>query len=149
MPESARYQRSPLANAETIVPVGLHVAPDGSLVFDPPDEELLNDLRLLIAVFAAQYPSGSAAGNRFRRTVLPLAAQKAVMSEVIEALLAQMGSPDGGDRYSAATMLASAFDRFPQFADFLDLATGCGDPNVDPAHRDHLLSRELGGGPVA
>lgn len=139
-----RYQRSPLADATNMVPVGVHLSSDGAVVFDPPDEELMQDLREMIAVFRELFPTqnDTTAFMRVKANIKDLASQRDSMAEVLMAILIQMGAPDGGEPHELPKMLASAFDRFPQFVDFLELAAGCGDLAVDPEHPDHPLAKQ-------
>lgn len=144
MSDARTYVRPLLAPATNIVPVGIHSAPDGTLAFDSPDEALLEDLRTMIAAFVGHRSAdGDAeAASLLRGAIGDLGAQRDRMTAIVAGLLEQMGSPDGGTPYQASNMLASAFDRFPMFTDFLGLAAGCGDPAVDPLHEDAKLAQE-------
>ena len=136
------YARPALADATTTIPIGVHVATDGAIVFDPPDEQLHEDLAVMMAAFCELYPkpNETTAYSRFASSTPDLTKQRDYLSDVLAEVLRQMGSPDGAGHYELHNMLASAFDRFPQFADFLELAAGCGDPAVDVLHPDNPLA---------
>lgn len=142
--DATQYQRAPLADATNMVPLGVHLSADGAVVFDPPDSEMNEDLREMIAAFRDLFPTqnDTTAFMRVKANIKDLASQRDSMAEVLMAILIQMGAPDGGEPHELTKMLASAFDRFPQFGDFLELAAGCGDPSVDPAHPDSPLAAQ-------
>lgn len=144
MPEN--YRTPPFASASNIVPLGLHVASDGTLAFDPTDAALIADLRSMVEAFAEMYPEEEAARpTRFSKSVHHLQKQKDMMSDAVRQILRQMarGSGSSAEEYDVDAMMASAFSRFPQFEDFLVLTAGCGDATVDPEHPDFALSEEL------
>lgn len=144
MAATPRYQRSPLADATNMVPIGVHLSSDEAVVFDPPDDQLIEDLREMIAAFRELFPTqnDTTAFMRVKANIKDLASQRDSMVEVLIAILMQMGAPDGGEPHELPKMLASAFDRFPQFMDFLELAAGCGDLAVDPEHPDNPLAKQ-------
>lgn len=128
------YVRSALAVAKDIVPLGVRRTTSGGLAFDEPDAALLEDIATLLREACAQDTT---------RLQAQLADQKATLSEVMSELMADLAWRSGTDKPDLSLMLASTFDRFPQFADFLALAAGCGDLSVDPLHPKYALGQEL------
>ena len=133
-----RYRRPALASAEHFVPLGLHATPDGSLVFDPPDPAVVEDVRVLLAACAELR-----LGEGTRCPVPSLKDQRHKLHLILHTLMTAMGAPDGGEPYQPKTLLATALDRFPQLADFDELAAGSGDPATDPLHEDGTLRDQV------
>ena len=133
-----RYRRPALASAEHFVPLGLHATPDRCLVFDPPDAALVQDVRMLLAVCAEQRLTEGT-----RCPVPSLKDQRHKLHLILHTLMTAMGAPDGGEPYQPKTLLATALDRFPQLADFDELAAGSGDPATDPLHEDGALREQV------
>ena len=133
-----RYRRPALASAEHFVPLGLHTTPDGSLVFDPPEAALVEDVRMLLSVCAERRLQEGP-----RCPVPSLKDQRHKLHLILHTLMTAMGAPDGGEPYQPKTLLASALDRFPQLADFDELAAGSGDPATDPLHEDSALRGQV------
>lgn len=143
MPREKAFERDTLDHASFMVPLGIHMTDTGSVTFDVVDDELLEDISTMIAVFAQLNPVVEDGRNISTSNVKTLASQRAALTEITKMILRQMGAPDGGDAQDHDTMLASAFDRFPQFADFRELAAGCGDLEVDPLHEDSALAEQV------
>lgn len=144
MTDTTQYERSSLEQADKMVPLGIYVASDGSVIFDSSDAMLLEDAAAMVHAFVALHPDNN--GKLFALNgveVKTSANQRERMTNVLRGILQQMGAPDGGDPHKLDTMLASAFDRFPQFADFSALAAGSGDLITDPLHPDRAISDQL------
>jgi hypothetical protein len=142
MTKDHRYERAPDARASFMVPLGIHKASDGSLTFDPSDDELQDDLATMIRAFKELHPAENGDPS-FEGQVKSLGEQRERMTNIMRGVVGQMGTPDGGDPHEIDTMLASAFDRFPQFVEFSELAAGCGDLVVDPLHEDRELADQI------
>lgn len=130
-----RYQRHPLDDARNIVPVGPHIASDGSLAFDEQTPELVEDIQEFMRAFVdlRPTPDQTPAFRLFEQnSAKTLQVQRDYLSQITDHTLRQLGPSDEGEQRSAKRMLASSFDSFPAFIDFLDLTCGCGDPVADP-----------------
>lgn len=143
MKREKAFERDTLDQASLMVPLGIHMTDTGSVTFDVVDDELLEDISTMIAVFAELTPVVENERNVSTSDVQKLSTQRAALTDITKFIVLQMGAPDGGDAPDINTMLASAFDRFPQFTDFRELAAGCGDLIVDPLHPDSALAEQL------
>lgn len=138
-----RPDRDPLSDATNIVPLGLHHSSTGKLTFDPLDPSLAEDLKAFASIFVAEYPEIGTWPPGFSEAVLDLAQQRDAMSKMLFEMLSQMQNADGRvEPIRLETLLASTFDRFPQFVDFTDIAEGSGDMALDPSHPDRALYDE-------
>lgn len=132
---TARYHRNPLDDARNIVPVGPHIAADGSLTFDEPTDELFEDVQEFMRAFVELRPTPDTtpAYRLFEEnSAKNLQVQRDYLSQITDHALRQLGPSDDGEQRTAKGMLASTFDRFPAFTDFLEWTAGCGDPVADP-----------------
>lgn len=143
MKDDNTFERDALDQASFMVPLGIHMASNGSVTFDVVDDELTEDVRTMIAAFAEFNPAIVDERTVSNNSVKPLLKQREALTDITKAILRQMGTPDGGNPPDLDTMLASAFDRFPQFTDFRELAAGCGQLGVDPLHEDHALAEQM------
>lgn len=143
MTDEARYEPDALEQATFIVPLGVHMAGNGSVTFDVPDDELIEDIRTVIAAFVEFNPENKGKGFVFGDNVLDVGLQRIALTDITKEVLRQMGTPDGGNPPDLDTMLASAFARFPQFVSFQVLAAGSGDLVADPLHTDRVLADQV------
>lgn len=132
MDDAASFVRQPLDTAAHIIPLGLHLGSDGTLVFDAHDDALEDDVRTFIQVLARESEDGQVGLPTVTRELDNL-------SRILGRVVSEMKPGEGGDRYDIMTMLASAFDRFPHFIDSRELASGSGDVQSDPTHKDRAL----------
>jgi hypothetical protein len=133
--DAPRFRPDPLDSAATFIPVGLHETPHGPLVFDPPEEALIEDLRTLLRACVEEGAGDDPA-------LLTLEQEYHALNQVLEQLLLAMAAPDSDEVYEPKDMLASAFERFSQFVDFRALAAGTGDPETDPLHPERRMIDE-------
>ena len=125
--------------AGDFIPLGIHATPQGRIAFDQPDDELIEDVRTLLACCAAL-------GDAPTNPVTNLKGQQKTLGMILWAVLQEMGAPDGGEPLEPSKLLASAFARFPQFVDFRGLVVDSGDALTDPNHPDAALVAQVEAG---
>lgn len=135
--EEGVFERGALDTASFVVPLGVQLASNGSLVFDQPEDELCEDINTMLRTFVELGP------DKYDGSIHNPSDQRKMLTDITKLILTQMGTPDGGLAHDLDAMLASTFDRFSQLVDFRELAVGCGDRVADPLHTDRKLADEL------